>query len=143
MFGERMGCRKVTRCCPGVKVAQSDKAKDMVLVVEDEALIRMHCADMIRDLGFEVIEAVDADEAVSLLESVPGIKVVFTDIQMPGSMDGLRLAAAIRDRWPPVALLITSGKVRPPTDDMPDGARFIPKPYSPWQLKEQLYTLTA
>ena len=124
-------------------MAESKNPKDLILVVEDEALIRMHCAEMVRDLGFEVIEAVDADEAVSLLESVPGIKVVFTDIQMPGSMDGLMLAAAIRDRWPPVALLITSGKVRPPTNDMPAGARFIPKPYSPWQIKEQLHSLTA
>ena len=124
-------------------MAESKNPRDLVLIVEDEALIRMHCAEMVRDLGFEVIEAVDADEAVSLLESVPGIKVVFTDIQMPGSMDGLKLAAAIRDRWPPVALLITSGKVRPPADDMPTGALFIPKPYSPWQLKEQLHTLTA
>ena len=122
---------------------ESKNPQGLVLIVEDEALIRMHCAEMIRDLGFEVIEAVDADEAVSLLESTPSIKLVFTDIQMPGSMDGLMLAAAIRDRWPPVALLITSGKVRPPTDDMPDGARFIPKPYSPWQLKEQLHLLTA
>ena len=143
MFGERMGCRKVTRCCPGVKVAQSDKAKDMVLVVEDEALIRMSSADVIRDLGFEVIEAVDADHAVSLLESVPGIKVVFTDIQMPGSMDGLLLAAVVRDRWPPVALLVTSGKLRPPSSDMPTGARFIGKPYSPFELEEQLHSLTG
>jgi CheY-like chemotaxis protein len=124
-------------------VAESSTAKDLILVVEDEALIRMHSADMIRDFGFEVIEAMNADEAVSLLESVSDIKVVFTDIQMPGSMDGLLLAAVVRDRWPPVALLITSGKVRPPTDDMPPGARFISKPYSPWQLKEQIHSLTA
>ena len=138
-----MGRAQVIYPYAGVEVAESNKPKDLVLVVEDEALIRMHCAEMIRDLGFEVIEAVDADQAISLLESVPGIKAVFTDIQMPGSMDGLKLAAAIRDRWPPVALLITSGKVRPPTNDMPAGARFISKPYSPWQLKEQLHSLTA
>ena len=124
-------------------MAESNKPKDTVLVVEDEALIRMHSAELIRDLGFEVIEAVDADEAVLLLESVPGIKVVFTDIQMPGSMDGLVLAAVVRDRWPPIALLITSGKVSPRTIDMPTGARFISKPYSPWQLREQLRSLTA
>src|ERR1700741_1878529 len=114
-----MGGGQVSLCYAGEEVAESIKPKDLILVVEDEALIRMHCADMIRDLGFEVIEAVDAGEAVSLLESVPGIKGVFTDIPMPGSMDGLMLAAAIRARGPPVALLITSGKVRPPTDDMP------------------------
>src|ERR1700746_1118000 len=107
-----MGCRHVTRSYAGGKVVAPVKAKDLVLVVEDEALIRMDSADVIRDLGFEVIEAVDADQAVSLLESVPGIKVVFTDIQMPGSMDGLLLAAIVRDRWPPIALLVTSGKLR-------------------------------
>jgi two-component system, response regulator PdtaR len=124
-------------------VAESNKPKELILVVEDETLIRMNSVDMIRDLGFEVIEAVNADEAVSLLETVPGIKVVFTDIQMPGSMDGLLLSAVVRDRWPPVALLITSGKVRPPEGDMPMGARFLPKPYSPYALKEELQTLTG
>jgi two-component system, response regulator PdtaR len=72
-----------------------------------------------------------------------GVAVLFTDIQMPGSMDGLRLAADVKDRWPPIALLITSGKLRPPTADIPAGARFIPKPYSPLQLKDQLHSLTS
>ena len=76
--------------------------KQVVLVVEDEALIRMHAAEMIRDLGFEVLEAANADQAISLLESNSEISVVFTDIQMPGSMDGLRLLAVVRDRWPPL-----------------------------------------
>lgn len=119
------------------------KAKDLVLVVEDEALIRMTSADVIRDLGFEVLEAVDADHAVSLLESIQGITVVFTDIQMPGSMDGLLLAGVIRDRWPPIGLLVTSGNARPVSSVMPTGARFISKPYSPFELKEQLHSLTG
>jgi two-component system, response regulator PdtaR len=124
-------------------VARSDTARDLVLVVEDEALIRMSSADAIRDLGFEVLEAADADHAVSLLETVPGIGVVFTDIQMPGSMDGLRLAAVVRDRWPPVALLVTSGKLRPASSDMPTGARFISKPYPPSELEAHLHSLTG
>jgi two-component system, response regulator PdtaR len=143
MFEERMGCRQVTPCYAGVKATESDKARDLVLVVEDEALIRMDSADLIRDLGFEVIEAVDADHAVCLLESVPGITVVFTDVQMPGSMDGLLLAAVVRDRWPPIALLVTSGKTRPASSDMPTGARFISKPYSTLELKKQLHSLTG
>ena len=129
--------------CVGAEVAQSSKNKNIVLVVEDEALVRMNSAEMIRDLGFEVIEATDADHAVSLLESNPDIRIVFTDIQMPGSMDGLRLAAVVRDRWPPIALLITSGQLHPPSTDMPAGARFLPKPYLPFQLKSQLNALTA
>jgi CheY-like chemotaxis protein len=138
-----MGSRQVSCCYAGAEVAESNKPKHLVLVVEDESLIRMESVDMIRDLGFEVIEAVDADEAVSLLESVAGIEVVFTDIQMPGSMDGLLLAAVVRDRWPPVALLIASGRERPSVADMPAGARFIPKPYSRYELGEQLHALAG
>jgi two-component system, response regulator PdtaR len=117
--------------------------KQVVLVVEDEALIRMHAAEMIRDLGFEVLEAANADQAISLLESNSEISVVFTDIQMPGSMDGLLLAAVVKDRWPPVALLIASGRKRPSMADMPAGARFIPKPYSRYELGEQLHALAG
>ncbi len=124
-------------------MTESNKQKHLVLVVEDEILIRMNSVDIIRDLGFDVIEAVDADEAVSLLEAVPGIEVVFTDIQMPGSMDGLLLASVVRNRWPPVALLIASGRERPSAADMPPGARFIPKPYSRYELGEQLHALAG
>jgi CheY-like chemotaxis protein len=138
-----MSCRHVTSNCAGEKVAESGKPRDLVLVVEDEALIRMNSADVIRDLGFEVMEAADADHAVLLLESVPEITVLFTDIQMPGTMDGLLLAAVVKDRWPPIGLLITSGKGSPPTADIPAGAQFISKPYSPLELKDQLYSLTG
>lgn len=123
-------------------MVQFSKHKHIVLVVEDETLVRMNSADMIRDLGFDVIEAADADHAVTLLEADSDITVLFTDIQMAGSMDGLRLAAVVRDRWPPIRLLITSGRVRPEVTDMPAGARFIPKPYLPLQLKDQLHSLT-
>lgn len=117
--------------------------KPVVLVVEDDQLIRMHAADMVSDLGFDVIEAADADEAIVLLETRPDIAVVFTDIQMPGSMDGLRLVAVIRERWPPVALLVASGQLKPPAEDLPPGARFVSKPYMAQQLKAHLAALTA
>ena len=119
-------------------MASSEKQKQVVLVVEDEALIRMHAAEMIRDLGFEVIEAANADQAISVLESSLEVSVVFTDIQMPGSMDGLRLAAAVRKRWPPVALLVTSGQFRPGHGDLPENAHFLPKPYMFGELKTHL-----
>jgi CheY-like chemotaxis protein len=119
-------------------MAYSANPKQVVLVVEDEALIRMHAADMIRDLGFEVMEAANADQAILLLESSSDISVVFTDIQMPGSMDGLRLLAVVRDRWPPVALLVTSGQLRPREDDMPENAHFLPKPYLMADLQTHL-----
>jgi two-component system, response regulator PdtaR len=116
--------------------------KQVILIVEDEALIRMHAADMIRDLGFEVIEAASADQAISILESISNVTVLFTDVQMPGSMDGLRLLAVVRKRWPPVALLVTSGRSRPNGADLPDNAHFLPKPYMLRDLKTHLDALT-
>lgn len=123
-------------------MAYSLEQKQVVLIVEDEELIRMHAADMIRDLGFEVIEAADADQAISLLESVAEISVVFTDIQMPGSIDGLRLVAVVRERWPPVALLVTSGQFHPRDGDLPADAHFLPKPYMLGDLRSHLDALT-
>jgi CheY-like chemotaxis protein len=123
-------------------VGQLLKSKTVVLVVEDDILIRMNAADTVRDFGFEVVEAADADEAIKVLEDNPDISVVFTDIQMPGSMDGLRLAAVIRNRWPPVALLVTSGQISPHGGDLPAGVSFLHKPYRPHQLKSHLDTLT-
>jgi two-component system, response regulator PdtaR len=113
------------------------------LVVEDDELIRMHAADMVRDLGFETIEAANADEAISLLERCSDITVVFTDIQMPGSMDGLRLVAVVRDRWPPIALLVTSGQANPPAAALPLGARFISKPCMRHELQTHLSALSG
>lgn len=106
-----------------------DSAKrPVILVVEDELLIRMHAVEMIEHAGFEVVEAANADEAISILEARSDITVIFTDIQMPGSMDGLKLAAAVRDRWPPVKIVTTSGHVKVGAGDLPDGGRFLPKP---------------
>jgi two-component system, response regulator PdtaR len=124
-------------------VPQPTSKKRYVLVVEDDALVRIHAAEMVRDLGFDVIEASNADEAISLLEGFSDVAVVFTDIQMPGSMDGLRLIAVVRDQWPPVALLVTSGQVTPPATDLPLGARFVSKPYMPYDLETHLSALVC
>ena len=83
----------------------------VVLIVEDEFLIRLHAAQIIEGAGFDVIEASNADEAISILEVRSDIIVLFTDIQMPGSMDGLKLAAAVKGRWPPIKIVATSGVV--------------------------------
>jgi CheY-like chemotaxis protein len=99
-------------------------------VVEDEPLVRINIAESIREAGFEVIEATNADEAIAVLEQRSDIHVVFTDIQMPGSMDGFRLAHFVRHRWPPVKIIATSGQLRITEGDLPDGGRFIRKPYS-------------
>jgi CheY-like chemotaxis protein len=80
-----------------------------VLVVEDEPLSRIHALNLVEEAGYVAIEASNADEAISILEARKDIRIVFTDIDMPGSMDGLKLARAIRDRWPPIELILTSG----------------------------------
>ncbi len=121
----------------------SEAKRPVVLVVEDEFLLRMNAVDMIGAAGFEAVEAANADEAIEILESRRDITVVFTDIQMPGSMDGLKLAQAVRGRWPPVKIVATSGRVNVREADLPDGGRFLPKPYSPHQLSGLLRELTG
>ena len=85
-----------------------------------------------------MIEAANADEAIAILESRADIRVVFTDIHMPGSMDGLKLAHAVRDRWPPIKIIVTSGRDRLSAGDLPDGGRFFSKPYDPREIGEAL-----
>ena len=117
--------------------------RSVVLVVEDEFLIRMNAAQMIEAAGFAVVEAANSDEAIAILEVRLDITVVFTDIQMPGSMDGLKLAAAIRGRWPPIHIIATSGLVNVGRVDLPDGGRFLAKPYSLSQIVGALRELTG
>jgi CheY-like chemotaxis protein len=104
--------------------------KPVVLVVEDEYLIRTDTVEVLERAGFDTIEAIKADHAIALLEANADVAVIVTDIQMPGSIDGLRLAAVVRDRWPPVGIIVTSGRVAPGDNDLPHGARFLPKPYT-------------
>jgi two-component system, response regulator PdtaR len=84
----------------------------VILIVEDQFLLRLDSAELIENAGFEVIQAGNADEAIAILKARPGIQIVFTDIQMPGSMDGLKLAQFVRDRWPPIKIVAKSGRVR-------------------------------
>lgn len=100
----------------------------VVLVVEDEMLLRMRAVDMVEDAGFTPVEAVDADEAVAILESRSDIALLFTDIQMPGSMDGLKLAHAVRKRWPPIKIILVSGQLKLANIDIPADSRFFGKP---------------
>jgi CheY-like chemotaxis protein len=107
-----------------------DGRRPVILVVEDEFLLRMDAAEMVVAAGFAVVEAANADEAIEILETRSDIAVVFTDIQMPGTMDGLRLARAVRGRWPPIKIVATSGHLTVTETDLPEGGRFLPKPYS-------------
>ncbi|QIG97319.2 MULTISPECIES: response regulator [unclassified Bradyrhizobium] len=103
----------------------------------------MDATDMIRSGGFEVVEAKDADEAIEILEHRPDITVIFTDVHMPGSMDGLKLAAAVRGRWPPIKIVATSGRANLGADDLPSGSRFLRKPYSAREIVSMLREVTS
>ena len=104
--------------------------KPVILVVEDEVLVLMLAVSVAEESGFEVLSATTADEAIGILESRSDIRLVFTDVHMPGSMDGLRLAHAVRGRWPPVELLVTSALGNVTAKDLPERGRFLPKPYN-------------
>jgi two-component system, response regulator PdtaR len=114
-----------------------------VLIVEDEFIIALSAAEAMRKAGFETLEASNADDAVAILERRSDIDVVFTDIRMPGSMDGLRLAHCVRDRWPPMKIIVTSGHHVCRDGDLPAGGLFIAKPYSDQTLAMALERLLA
>src|SRR5438105_12392580 len=113
---------------PVMMVLDHSSAPAVVLVVEDEMLLRMRAVDMVEDAGFTSVEAVNADEAVAILESRSDIALLLTDIQMPGSMDGLKLAHAVHERWPPIRIILVSGQLRPASIDIPADSRFFGKP---------------
>lgn len=115
--------------------------RPLVLIVEDEPLLRINGAEMIADAGYDVVEAGNADQAIAILEARADIHIVFTDIQMPGSMDGLKLAQFVRDRWPPIKLVVTSGRVAVAEGDLPSGGLFVGKPYTSPRIAEVLASL--
>jgi CheY-like chemotaxis protein len=110
----------------------------VVLVVEDEMLLRMRAVDMVEDAGFTSVEALDADEAVAILESRSDIALLFTDIQMPGSMDGLKLAHAVHERWPPIKIILVSGQLKLANIDIPADSRFFGKPLAAKEMIAQM-----
>jgi CheY-like chemotaxis protein len=114
-----------------------------VLVVEDEPIIRLGMVSSIEDAGYVVIEAANADEAISRLAQDSEVGVVVTDVDMPGSMDGIRLAHYVRRRWPPIQLLVISGKVGVMPGELPEGARFMSKPYHEPQHIHTIETLAG
>jgi len=101
----------------------------VVLVVDDEPILRFNAAEAFKDVGCEAYEAGQSDEALEVLDQHPDISVLFTDINMPGNHDGLELAALVHARRPDVRLIITSGREQPPPANIPDDGQFIPKPY--------------
>ncbi len=102
----------------------------VVLVVEDDALIRRGAVDLVTSAGHEALEAENADEAIRILEARNDIDLVFTDVQMPGTMDGIKLSHYIRDRWSPVKIMVASGRAILEESSLPEGIQFFSKPYN-------------
>jgi CheY-like chemotaxis protein len=126
-----------------VQSTTTNSSRPVILVVEDEHLVCAYASGIIKDAGFNVVEASNADEAIGILEARKDIRIVFTDIDMPGSMDGLRLAKAIRDRWPPIELILTSGKMGLPKPWLPERGHFLSKPYQPSNLLSAIRNFVA
>jgi CheY-like chemotaxis protein len=114
-----------------------------VLVVEDEMVLRMRAVDIVEDAGFTAIEAVNAEQALSILESRSDISLLFSDIQMPGSMDGLKLAHAVHNRWPSIKIILVSGQVQLSDADTPDDSRFFGKPLEAKQMIAELQQMVG
>jgi two-component system, response regulator PdtaR len=115
----------------------------VILVVEDEGLLRLLAVELIEDAGFVALQAANADEAIVILERRVDIALIFTDVDMPGTMDGLKLAHAVRRRWPPIKIVIVSGKTRLSEAELPSDARFFSKPYSVSGMIGELRSLIA
>lgn len=113
-----------------------------ILIVEDEAIIRFELVDFFEDEGYCVHEAGNADQAIAILAQHSSIRVVLTDIDMPGSMDGLRLAHYIRERYPPTLLLLVSGRVSLPQGALPTHSAFLSKPFDPARLMRTIEDMT-
>lgn len=114
-----------------------------ILVVEDEALIRLAIVQLLEEAGYETYEAGDSESAIRLLERHQDIRVVVTDVDMPGSMDGVRLAHYVRSKWPPIKLVVVSGKVGLSPLLLPEGTDFLSKPYEERKMLALLEELTA
>lgn len=117
--------------------------KVVVLVVEDQPILRWLAVETVEDAGFEAAEACDADAAIKILETRTDIRIIFTDVEMPGSMDGVKLAHAVRGRWPPIEIIVVSGWMHLQSGDIPERARFFRKPYKPEEIIEALHEMAA
>ena len=108
----------------------------IILVVEDDVLLNLDISEALEDEGYDVIAVANTDEAIKILERRNDIRTIFTDIDLPGSVDGLKLAAALRDCWPPVHIIVTTGMRAPHRDEMPANSAFIAKPYRSAEVLE-------
>jgi CheY-like chemotaxis protein len=126
-----------------VTAVVAERSAPVILIVEDDPFLRMLAVEFVNEAGFETREAGNADQAIAILESGSGIGVLFTDINMPGSMDGLKLALMVSSRWPAIGILIASGHVLLPLADLPPNGRFLGKPYRAEAMVAELHSLAG
>jgi CheY-like chemotaxis protein len=117
----------------------ADRSAPVILIVEDDPLLRMLAVEFVKDAGFETLEAGDADQAIAILETCGEVAVLFTDVDMPGSMNGLKLARLASERWPAMDILVASGHVRLRQSELPPDGRFLGKPYSTAAMIAELH----
>jgi CheY-like chemotaxis protein len=121
----------------------ADRPAPVILIVDDDPCLRRFAIELVNEAGFETLEACDADQAIAVLESCSKIAVLFTDIDMPGSMDGLKLANVVSDRWPVIGILIASARVPLWKSDLPPNSRFLRKPYRAEAMIAELHSLAG
>jgi two-component system, response regulator PdtaR len=126
-----------------VMAAVAERPATIILIVESDRDLRMVAVEFVKQEGFETLEAGDADQAIAILESRPEIAVLFTNIDMPGSTNGLKLARVVSIRWPAIEILIASGHVRLPLADLPPNGRFLAKPYRAEAMIAELHLLVG
>jgi two-component system, response regulator PdtaR len=120
-----------------------EKIVPVILVVEDEALVRLAAVGMLEDAGFRMVEAANGEQAIELLAADSDVQLLFTDVTMPGAIDGIALARQVRDRWPHIAIMVVSAKRVPQSEELPAGSRFELKPYSPETVVRHARELTS
>jgi len=123
--------------------AQRATPRPVILLVEDDPFIRWESADALRQAGFAVLEAADADSAMAILQSRGDVSLLFTDVEMPGVIDGLELARRARDMWPTLRILVTSGRGAPPERTLPVRGRFVSKPYAQEEILRDIDRMLA
>ncbi len=121
---------------------ETETAPSLIFVVEDHEMLRMEAVDLLQDAGFQTLDAANADLALAMMRlRWQDVRVLFTDVQMPGRIDGIELAEEVHRCWPDILLLVTSGEVRLRDEDLPDDGRFVPKPYRASTLISQVRQL--
>jgi two-component system, response regulator PdtaR len=127
----------------GQAMEQTSASHPTILVVEDEPLVRLVGSLLLSDAGFNVIEACNAEEALRVLEAGSDVRIVFTDVEMPGALDGLGLARCVHERWPSIGVIVTSGRCEPPRQKQGLTELFVAKPYASSTLMHKIEACLA